>query len=193
MRHLQGALEVWGFLDVGVCSQFVCPLDIRGLARGTEHNYHEVFEGGLLAHPREHLQAIQLGQFQVQQNQARERVLFPIRIRAGSGKVIDRHLAVSDSFDRAVNTRPSKNVLQEENVRLLVFNLQNTLFLHAASCTSTAPVHRLAVKLNAKAVRSPGSQPGTSDRRCVAALSHNRRPDASALPGAAAPSSRQAT
>jgi len=119
--------EAGGFLNEGVGAEAVGALNIAGLGRGAEDDDHDVFEVGLSAKPGEEFKAADFGEFEVEEDEAREWKLVTVGERARAGEVVHGRLAVGDAVEGALDAGPFEGKLDKFDVGLLVFDVEDAV------------------------------------------------------------------
>ena len=82
-----------------------------------------------MAHPHQHVEAVQPGHFQIQQQQTWKRVCFAIVEFAFSPEIIDCFLSVAHEMKMRADAGLQKRPLQQEHINRMIFSDQDILQL----------------------------------------------------------------
>ncbi len=85
-----------GFDEEGVCAELIGEVDIDGLGGGGEHDDDERAQGGLGTNPTEHIEAADLGKFDIEEDYGGEREILAVAESPGALEIVDRLPAVGD-------------------------------------------------------------------------------------------------
>ena len=109
---------------------------ISGFGGASENHDDDGLEFGSLAHPGKDFKAMNVGKFQVQKNEERQRETAAIRKLACARKVIEGLLAVSHDLERLGYSGAFESALCDKNVIVIIFDEENRERVHAESSGS---------------------------------------------------------
>src|SRR5512133_2383756 len=140
-NDFESGFKASGFLHERVSAQVVRALNVSRFGRGAEDDYDDVLQGGLLAEPGEDLKAGDPGEFEIEKDNAGERVPGPVGEVADTAKVVDGHLAVGGKVQGVTDTGKLEDVANQDDVGFFVFDLKDArggFAGHAAAGMSVA-------------------------------------------------------
>ena len=120
--QIDGGLEVDFFDEEGVCAECVGAIDVAQLVRGGEDDDGQVSKTVLFANPGENFEAGYAREFEVQEDENRERVFEPVGKFSYASEVGDGFFAGVDVSHRVQDGGFFEGALHQEDVVLQIFN-----------------------------------------------------------------------
>ena len=115
-------MEIGVFDEEGVCPESIGEIDEIPLGPRGEHDDGQGAEAVVLANPGEHLEAVDIGEFEVQEDQGGKRESSSAGELSFAAEVVDEVFAGANELDGVLDGSLFKGALHEEDVVLAVFN-----------------------------------------------------------------------
>lgn len=114
--------EIDRFDVVTVGAEPVREVHVLFLARGAEHDDGQEGQVRMLAQPPQHIEPIAQGHFDIEQDQPRKRIFFPVPKLFLALQVFHGHGAIGDDLSWRIDTQFIKGALEEKNIFVAVIS-----------------------------------------------------------------------
>ena len=110
------------FDEIGFGAEIFGALTIALFGGRGENDNVQVAEARLLLDPGEDLEAVEVGEFQIEEDDGRQRVIIPVGEFSDAREVIKGDLAIIGDLDGEAYFGFLQSALHEEDIVLIVFN-----------------------------------------------------------------------